>query len=341
MALKKVVVLGTGGTIAGRASSGADNVGYKAGEVSVGDLLAAVPGMGDRLLGRPLVSEQVAQIDSKDMDSGVWLALLRACEHHLQDDSVAAVVITHGTDTLEETAYFLHLALAPGLQTKPVVLTCAMRPATALSPDGPQNILDAVTVALDARSAGVLAVCAGAVHGAQHVQKAHTYRVDAFDSGDAGPMAWVEEGVVRWCHMPELQTPAAVAEGSLGHSLSGLPIEALPRVDVVMNYAGAGDVVVRALCADPANALEPLRGLVVAGTGNGTVNKAMERALSEAAARGIQVALASRCAKGGVVRNSPLPAGFRVYAGLSAVKARVRLMFEIMTSATTPPVAAK
>ncbi len=202
MTSRKAVVLGTGGTIAGRASSGSDNVGYRAGEVSVADLLGAVPGMSDRLQGCDLVSEQIAQIDSKDMEWSVWLALQQACVKHLSDQSVAAIVITHGTDTLEETAYFLHLCLSEVDRYKPVVLTCAMRPATALTPDGPQNILDAVTVALDSRSSGVLAVCAGAVHAAQHVQKGHTYKVDAFDSGDAGPLAWVEEGQVRWCQSP-------------------------------------------------------------------------------------------------------------------------------------------
>jgi L-asparaginase len=112
MTSRKVVVLGTGGTIAGRASSGSDNVGYKAGEVSVADLLAAVPGMSDRLRGCELVSEQIAQIDSKDMEWSVWRALQQACLKHFADQSVAGIVITHGTDTLEETAYFLHLCLA-------------------------------------------------------------------------------------------------------------------------------------------------------------------------------------------------------------------------------------
>jgi L-asparaginase len=325
MTSRKVVVLGTGGTIAGRASSGSDNVGYRAGEVSVADLLAAVPGMHDRLTGCGLISEQIAQIDSKDMEWSVWRALQQACEKHLADESVAAVVITHGTDTLEETAFFLHLSLPAIARGKPVVLTCAMRPASALTPDGPQNILDAVTVALDSRSSGVLAVCAGAVHAAQYVQKAHTYRVDAFDSGDAGPLAWVEEGRVRWCQTswPAEEKPTTV--------FAPHPVqEQTPRVEIVMNYAGASAAVVDALCTDPAGTALPLKGIVVAGTGNGTVNEVMQGALERAAASGIQIALASRCAKGGVVRSSPLPKGFRVYPGLSAVKARVQLMMELM-----------
>ncbi len=326
MTSRKVVVLGTGGTIAGRASSGSDNVGYKAGEVSVADLLGAVPGMSDRLQGCDLVSEQIAQIDSKDMEWSVWLALQQACVKHLSDQSVAAIVITHGTDTLEETAFFLHLCLSGVGRGKPVILTCAMRPATALTPDGPQNILDAVTVALDSRSTGVLAVCAGAVHAAQHVQKAHTYRVDAFDSGDAGPLAWVEEGRVRWCQSP---LPAEGKPKSV-FALDTGAVQA-PRVEIVMNYAGAGDSLVNALCATSAAAASPLKGIVVAGTGNGTVNASMRSALEHAAASGIQIALASRCSKGGVVRSGALPQGFRTYPGLSAVKARVRLILELLT----------
>lgn len=322
MKSKRLVVLGTGGTIAGRASSGSDNVGYKAGEVHVDELLSAIPGMDVRLCGRALGSEQVAQIDSKDMDWPVWLALLNACERNLADPLVDAVVVTHGTDTLEETAYFLHLALHTKALTKPIVLTCAMRPATALTPDGPQNVLDAVTVALDERSRGVLVVCAGAIHAAEHVQKVHTYRIDAFESGDAGPLGWVEEGHVRWCHSSQVAAFQSEPCPTEVVALSGMP-----RVEIVLNYAGAGDGVVRSLLADGTS--PTLRGIVVAGTGNGTLNAAMHEALTAATAMGVEVVLASRCAQGGVVRNVPLAEKFSVYPGLSAVKARVRLMLAL------------
>ncbi len=142
---KKVVVLGTGGTIAGRASCASDNIGYTAAQVGVADLLASVPGLDAVLAGHRLHSEQVAQVDSKDMGFALWQALASRISDHLAQPDVTGVVITHGTDTLEETAYFLHAVLPLALQnSKPVVLTCAMRPATALSPDGPQNLLDAV-----------------------------------------------------------------------------------------------------------------------------------------------------------------------------------------------------
>src|ERR1035437_9104157 len=123
----KVVVLGTGGTIAGRAVSAADNIGYTAAQLGVAQLLGTVPGLTQLLAGRTLLSEQVAQIDSKDMSFAIWTKLALRVQHHLSQPDVTGVLITHGTDTLEETAYFLHAVLPPALiEKKPVVLTCAI-----------------------------------------------------------------------------------------------------------------------------------------------------------------------------------------------------------------------
>ncbi|HSO44928.1 MAG TPA: asparaginase, partial [Rhodoferax sp.] len=196
--MKTIVVLGTGGTIAGTAATASDNIGYRAAQVGVAQLMAGVPGMSEVLEGHALVCEQVAQIDSKDMSFAIWSALALRVQHHLAQDHVAGIVITHGTDTLEETAFFLHALLPAALQLhKPVVLTCAMRPATSLNPDGPQNLLDAVAVARTVGACSVMAVCAGVVHSALAVQKVHVYRPDAFSSGDAGPLGFVEEGRLR------------------------------------------------------------------------------------------------------------------------------------------------
>lgn len=208
---QKIVVLGTGGTIAGTAAQAGDNIGYTAAQVGVGELLAAVPGL-ETVAGGPLVVEQVAQIDSKDMEVGVWRALALRCDECMRDPSVRGVVITHGTDTIEETAWFLHSVLHA---SKPVVLTCAMRPSTALVPDGPQNLLDAVAVAATAGAQGVVVVAAGTIHGARRVQKVHPYRVDPFSSGDAGPLGWVEEGAARlvqaWPQAPGGKAATAIA----------------------------------------------------------------------------------------------------------------------------------
>ena len=163
----KVVVLATGGTIAGSAASASDGIGYTAAQVGVDQLLASVAGLDQVLAGRKLIAEQVAQIDSKDMSFAVWQQLALRVSHHLREADVVGVVITHGTDTLEETAYFLHAVLpAQWLALKPVVLTCAMRPASSAAPDGPQNLRDAVVVANTAGACGVVAVVAGKVQAA-------------------------------------------------------------------------------------------------------------------------------------------------------------------------------
>lgn len=313
----KMVVLGTGGTMAGTAASALDNIGYTAAQLGVEALLQAVPGLF--ALSEQWECEQVSQIDSKDMEFAVWIALAQRCQAHLDDPKVHGVVITHGTDTLEETAWFLHSVLNA---RKPVVLTCAMRPATAVAPDGPQNLLDAVVVARTAGAAGVLVVCAGEIHGAQQVQKMHPYRLNAFASGDAGPWGWVEEGAVRWAQgaCSPLQT-----KGLSPAFFAHLP---WPRVEIVMNYAGGSAGVVEALVRDG------IQGIVVAGTGNGTLHFALQAALERAQAAGIAVRLTTRCPLGQVLPRlvDPLPSA----QGLSPVKARITLMLELMQAAATP-----
>ncbi len=198
---QKLVVLGTGGTIAGLAQDKHDNVGYKAAQVGVDQLVAALP--KDGRVPATLVSEQVAQVDSKDMDLALWQRLAQRCAFWLSDPQVKGIVVTHGTDTMEETAYFLHAVLArDGCSDKPVVLTGAMRPASALAPDGPQNMLDALVVASDPIARGVMVVFSGNIHGAVDVQKVHGYRQDAFESGEAGVLGWVQEGAATWVRLP-------------------------------------------------------------------------------------------------------------------------------------------
>lgn len=305
---RRIVVLGTGGTIAGRAASARDNVGYRAGEVGVADLLQGLP----VLQGFGLEAEQVAQIDSKDMGFGVWCTLAARCAHWLAQEDVAGLVVTHGTDTMEETAFFLQSVLAP---VKPIVLTGAMRPATSAGADGPQNLADALAVAASPLAQGVCVAFAGAVHGAQDVQKLHTYRLDAFSSGDAGPIAYVEEGRLRllraWPQgavLRELQTLRAPADW--------------PRVEIVLNHAGANGAIVQSLLRDG------IAGLVVAGTGNGTLHHALEAALLQAQRQGVAVRRTSRCPQGRVIVHGD--AGLPAADGLSPVKARVALMLELM-----------
>lgn len=314
MSGQKIVVLGTGGTIAGTSATAGDNIGYTAAQVGVEQLLGAVPGFQAFVHGT-LVTEQVAQIDSKDMDVEVWRALALRCIHHLADPEVRGLVITHGTDTLEETAWFLQQVVDT---CKPLVLTCAMRPATALAPDGPQNLLDALAVAQTPGATGVLVVAAGEIHDALHVQKVHPYRVQAFSSGDAGPVGWVEEGQVRLVQ----NWPTALAQKALNAIENIAKAPNWPLVEIVMSHAGASGTLVDALVR------EGVRGIVVACTGNGTIHQVLEAALLRAQAAGVRVVRSTRCPEGQVIpkRGDQLPDA----RGLSPVKARISLVLDLL-----------
>jgi L-asparaginase len=306
--MQKVVILGTGGTIAGAAPSAGDTLGYAAGQIGVAELLRAVPALADAAL----ESEQIAQVDSKDMDFAVWLALARRCEAHLARPDVAGLVITHGTDTLEETASFLHRVLDAA---KPVVLTAAMRPATAISADGPQNLIDAVQLARMEGVRGVVAVLAGTVHAGAEVRKVHTYRLDAFGSGDAGPLAHLEAGLLRR-HRPWPQ-----GEG-LGTAALPADPAGWPRVEIITSHAGARGAVVDALRATGVD------GIVVAATGNGTVHHALQAALAAAQAAGVRVLRSSRCLDGAVLGGTP--DSFASAGALTPVQARVALLLDLI-----------
>ena len=316
--VKKLVVLGTGGTIAGLSTDVLDNVGYKAAQVGVERLLDALPQA--RRPRATLVSEQVAQVDSKDMRQDIWHLLAQRCAFWLSDPEVAGIVVTHGTDTMEETAFFLHEVLrGSGTSDKPLVLTGAIRPASSLTPDGPQNLLDALVVAGDPQARGVMVVFAGNIHGARDVQKVHAYRQDAFRSGEAGAWGRVEEGEVVWVRLPP-----AMPDTGLPMVLQG-PL-AWPRVEIVTSHAGATGWMVDALLA--AGAVHALHGLIVAGTGNGSVHEALEAALVRAQSQGVVVWRSSRCGSGHTVGHvaTQLPDS----AGLSPAKARIALMLHLL-----------
>ena len=298
-----IVVLGTGGTIAG---AGGD-ANYTSAQLGVAQLVAAVPA----LAALPLECEQVAQIDSKDMHVEVWRALVARTAHHLERPEVQGIVVTHGTDTLEETAYLLHRVLAPA---RPVVLTGAMRPATSAQADGPRNLHDAVRVAAHARASGVLAVLAQAIHAGVEVRKTHAQRLDAFESGEAGPIGRLDAESIH-----ELR-PWPAAAGALGAQWLAAP--RWPRVEIVISHAGADGRIVEALLA------QGVEGIVVAATGSGTVHRALESALLEARARGVAVLRSTRVAAGGVTRRDDdrLPSA----GALTAVQARIELMLRLL-----------
>lgn len=317
-----VVILGTGGTIAGTGPDPDAPWRYTAAQLSIGQLVSAVP----ELAGVPLEARQVAQVDSKDMGWSVWQDLGRALATELARDEVDGVVVTHGTDTLEETALLLHhLVDIP----KPVVLTAAMRPATAVDADGPGNLRDAVGLVRAAAAQGrhgVVAVLAGRAWAAADVRKAHSHALDAFDGGGVKPLAETHADG-EW---PQTLTawPPALAQG-----WACLAPVRPPRVEVVSSHADADGWLVDALLAHSqvAAPAERLRGLVVAATGHGTVHQGLEAALRRAEQAGVVVWRSSRTAQGGVLarEGDHWPAAGTV----TAAQARVALVLSLLRAA--------
>ena len=305
----RVVVLGTGGTIAGLAASPSEQVAYRSAQVGIDDLVKALPVAG----GAVVETEQVAQLDSKDMDFATWRTLAQRTAHHLARPEVSGIVITHGTDTLEETAYFLARVVAAA---KPVVLTGAMRPASSSEADGPRNLGDAIALAGQAQWHGVVVALAGSVHTARDVKKMHSQRLDAFSSGDQGTLARIEAGQIR------LLRPLPAGAEALGVDLLPADASAWPWVEIVTRAAGAEGRIVELLVQAGAD------GIVVAGTGNGTVHARLNGAAVAAGERGVRLLRATRCLDGGIVEGGA--STLTSAADLTPAKARVELILTLL-----------
>ncbi len=304
-----VRLLATGGTIAGAQTEGR---GYAAATISTEALLAAVPEL--TTLARIEV-EQVVRIGSQDMDETVWLNLATRAQVALDDPSIVGVVITHGTDTMEETAYFLNLVLKT---TKPVVLVGAMRPATAISADGPMNLYNAVSVAIDpsASDRGVLVVTNDEIHFAREVSKTNTTQVGTFKSPNRGLAGLVNRGRLHFFG-PTVRRHTAASE------FAPCTETELPRVDIIYAYAGLQhDMVDAAVRAG-------VRGLVIAGVGAGNLSTGVLAACAVAEKTGVIVVRSSRTGGGVVERNIEInddQHGLIVAEELNPQKARVLLM---------------
>lgn len=275
-------LLATGGTIAGRAMSDTATTGYRAGALSVDDLVASVPGIRDAA---DLTGETISSIDSKDMTENIWCTLscrIRELERNGRTDGI---IVIHGTDTMEETAYFLELTTEHRI---PVVLTGAMRPATAVSADGPMNLLNAVRLAgvKEAAFMGVLVMMNDTIFCARDVTKGNTLSLDTF-CAPRGPLGHMNDGQVEWYHGPLHR------EGEAPFSVDSLT--ALPKVYILYGTAGADGAMVRAAVQTGAE------GLVYAGTGNGSIHEADEKELAKAAARDIPVVRSSHAGSGTVI----------------------------------------
>jgi L-asparaginase len=312
-ALPKIKVLATGGTIAGAQSSQAD-AGYKSGTFSVDDLIKAVPQLKNIA---EMSGEQVANIGSQTMNHEVWLKLAARVNEVLKSDDVDGVVITHGTDTMEETAYFLSLVVK---SDKPVVLVGSMRPATAISADGPINLYNGVALAgsPEARGRGPLVVLNDSIHYAREAQKMHTTHMDTFDSPNRGIAGVMNTGKATFY---SLNTTRHTTKSEF--SIDGLTVENLPLVTIVYSYANFGGLVIDAMVD------KGVKGIVLAGVGDGNTTDAALAALERAAKKGVAVVRCSRTGSGVVDRNVEInddKLGFVAGMELSAQKARILLM---------------
>lgn len=310
----RIRLLATGGTIAG-AQVNATARGYHAAALSIEALLAAVPQVAALA---EVEVEQVAAIGSQDMDEPVWLKLVHRVEAALALPEIAGVVVTHGTDTMEETAFFLNLVVH---SSKPVVLVGAMRPATAISADGPMNLYNAVAVAAhaEARGRGVLVVANDEIHFAREVAKTNTTQLGTFRATHRGLAGVVNAGRLH-LYAPPVRRHTAASEFVV------TPATILPRVEIVYAYAGMGRALIDAAVQAGA------RGIVLAGVGDGNLSAAALSGAADAAQRGIAIVRSSRTGGGVVERNIEVDDdrhGFIAADELNPQKARVLLMLAL------------
>lgn len=312
-----VALLATGGTIAGvQVSPG--SAAYRPGVIPVGDLLAKMPGIDALAVIEP---EQLANMASQDIDAAVWVRLARRVAERVAEPGVAGVVITHGTDTMEESAWWLRLTVPTD---KPIVLTGAMLPATDPAADGPENLRAAVATAAspEARGRGPLLLLNRELHGARDVRKTATEAIDTFQSPNDGVVGRVVAGA------PVFEQPASVA-GTIpggGFPVAGLDAATLPRVVMVAAHGDADGLLVDALLALPAERRPA--GIVLAGVGNGNGSASMLAALERASRGGMVVVRASRTGRGLVNRNMEVDddaLGWIAARALSPQKARLLL----------------
>lgn len=318
--LPHIKILATGGTIAGSAKNAGQLTGYTAGALGVESLIAAVPELQTVA---DVSGEQLANIDSCNFTSALWFKLAERCNELMTDNSVDGIVITHGTDTLEETAYFLNLTVNG---TKPVVLTGAMRPATALSADGPLDLLNAVKTAAcrEAAGQGVMVVMNDIIMAARYATKTSAFKVEAFQAVPYGQLGTIAGGKVYF----EAQVKKS---HTLQSVFAGKNYEVLPRVDIIYTHCDDDGVLIDAAVKAGA------QGIVYAGSGMGSVHCGAEQALVQAAKHGIIVVRSTRVSEGRVLpANSKWDeAGFISGGNLNPQKARILLQLALTQTHST------
>jgi len=319
--LANVTILATGGTIAGSGASATTTVGYTAATVGVDTLIKAVPELSNVA---QVKGEQVFQIASENMTNEHWLALAKRVNTLLAQADVDGIVITHGTDTLEETAYFLDLTVK---SKKPVVLVGAMRPGTALSADGPINLYNAVLLAAsrDAVGKGVLVALNDQIHSARDVSKTNTSTPDSFKTPELGLLGYIQGGKPYFYR-------ASTRKHTVDAEFDVSKLTTLPQVDIVYGYANVGPVALNALVAAGA------KGIIHAGVGDGSLAATVKPALVAARKQGVVIVRASRVGQGILARNGEAnddELDFVAADTLSAQKARILLMLALTKTSDT------
>ncbi|BDB63747.1 L-asparaginase [Helicobacter cinaedi] len=314
VAKPNIVILATGGTIAGAVDSSLQTTGYQAGVLSIESLLQSVPELANVA---NLESEQIANIDSADMSDEIWLRLAKRVNALLKSSKVDGVVITHGTDTMEESAFFLHLVAK---SDKPIVFVGAMRPSTALSADGPKNLYNAISLAAnpESKGKGVMVVMNDRIQSARYVSKTHTLNVNAFASPNVGDMGYILDGKAFFYTMP-----------SKPHTTQSIfdvrSLKSLPKVDILYSYANDGLAV-----AAQALVNQGTKGLVIAGSGAGSIHTNHKDKLIKLMQEGVIVVQSSRINNGIVVANAAdSQLGFIGSGDLNPQKARVLLILAL------------
>ncbi|MCI7363407.1 MAG: asparaginase [Campylobacter lanienae] len=310
----KIAILATGGTIASSIEDCVATTGYSVGGLSVENLISGVKGIEDLAT---ITTKQISNIDSANMRDEIWLKLAKEINQILDSD-FDGVVITHGTDTMEETAYFLHLTIK---SYKPVILVGAMRPSNSVSSDGAKNLYNAVALAANKESKfkGVMVTMNDKILSARGVTKTHTLNLDAFSSPDFGDLGYMVDGkayfysAITKAHTTN--TPFNISQ-----------ISNLPKVDILYSYSNDGNAVAaRALFANGT------KGLIIAGSGAGSIHEDHEKALKELINQGLKVVVSSRISQGRVALNSEKKSlGFISAEELNPQKARVLLMLSLI-----------
>lgn len=310
--MKTIAIIATGGTIAGTGQKGKTAV-YHAGEIDIDSIIETIPEINEVAV---LKTFQLMNIDSNEMTKEHWIRLKKDIEEILLDVTIDGAVVTHGTDTLDETAYFLTLTLNV---RKPVVITGAMRPATATSADGPFNLYQAICLAIDDESydQGVLALFSNTIYSGRDIQKVNNFKIDAFDQKSLGCLGYMQDNQVYYY--------TKTSKKHTSYSIFNGKIESLPDVAIVYFYSGASSDILYYLARQNS-------GIVIAGSGSGNYSKDWLQAIEELSKQGIVFVRSSRISQGIVYDNDVFdPHGMCVPANtLSPQKARVLLMLSLL-----------